>query len=67
MNRIVGIDLTPYFIDISGLWSTFTFPIAALPSYSVASSSTIGPMSLHGPHHSAQKSTTDTPPLSAVS
>src|SRR5438067_2272668 len=29
----------------------------SLPSYSVASSSRMGAISLHGPHHSAQKST----------
>src|SRR5690348_7263046 len=34
-----------------------TLPILILPSYSVASSSRIGDTILHGPHHSAQKST----------
>ncbi len=34
-----------------------TFPIFSLPSYSPAISSSIGAIILHGPHHSAQKST----------
>src|SRR5687767_10606083 len=35
----------------------FTFPIFTLSPYSVASSSSTGAIILHGPHHSAQKST----------
>ena len=35
----------------------FTLPIFTLPSYSSASSSRSGAIILHGPHHSAQKST----------
>src|ERR1039457_5465130 len=35
----------------------FTLPILTRPSYSAASSSSTGPIILHGPHHSAQKST----------
>ena len=38
-------------------WSMFTLPILTCPSYSSANSSRIGPIILHGPHHSAQKST----------
>src|SRR5690625_6278540 len=52
-----GILRIQYLTETSGLWSTFTFPIFAFPSYSPASSSTIGPIIRHGPHHSAQKST----------
>ena len=37
--------------------STLTLPIFTLPSYSSASSSRSGAIILHGPHHSAQKST----------
>jgi len=39
-------------------WSVLTFPIFTLPAYSPASSSSMGAIILHGPHHSAQKSTT---------
>src|SRR3954452_5716025 len=35
----------------------FSFATLALPAYSVASSSRTGASILHGPHHSAQKST----------
>src|SRR4051794_24564339 len=35
----------------------FTLPIFSLPLYSAANSSRIGVTILHGPHHSAQKST----------
>src|ERR1051325_2564844 len=56
MNRTVGIFRMPYFTVISGFSSTFTFPMIALPSYSFASSSTMGAIARHGPHHSAQKS-----------
>jgi hypothetical protein len=37
--------------------STFTFTTLALPSYSLATSSSTGPTIRHGPHHGAQKST----------
>src|SRR5436190_13617815 len=37
--------------------SVSILPILALPANSVASSSIVGPRALHGPHHSAQKST----------
>src|SRR6185312_16201342 len=37
-------------------WSMFTLTTRSLPSYCWASASSIGAMALHGPHHSAQKS-----------
>src|SRR3974390_697109 len=37
--------------------STSIFPTLTLPLYSVASSSTMGAIARHGPHHAAQKST----------
>ena len=43
--------------DTLGFSSTFSLPTVTLPAYSVASASTVGPSRLHGPHHSAQKST----------
>src|SRR5690606_22675559 len=55
-NNNAGIFRIPYFTEISGLLSTFTFPTTAFPSYSVAISSTTGPTMRQGPHHSAQKS-----------
>ena len=45
---------------LGGNWvfsSTLTFAIVIRPSYSSAISSRIGAKALHGPHHSAQKST----------
>src|ERR1035438_2649890 len=39
------------------LSSTFSLPILTLPAYSSARMSMVGPSILHGPHHSAQKST----------
>ena len=42
---------------ISLFESTSTFAIRSLPSYSLAISSSVGASALHGPHHSAQKST----------
>ena len=41
----------------SGLSSTFTFTTRSVSGCSLASSDRTGAMSLHGPHHSAQKST----------
>src|SRR5918995_3526178 len=49
------------FVGTLGFSSTFIFPIVARPSNCVASSSMIGAMRRHGPHHSAQKSTNTTP------
>ena len=56
-SSIVGIDLIPYFAATPSLSSTLTFVIFTLPSNSVASSSKIGAIALHGPHQGAQKST----------
>ena len=53
-----GIPLTPIDAAALGFVSTSTFAIFTLPSYSVDNSSKAGPICLHGPHHSAQKSTT---------
>src|SRR3954454_11399508 len=41
-----------------GLSSTLSFAICSLPACSLAMSSSTGAIILHGPHHSAQKSTT---------
>src|SRR5581483_12511745 len=43
--------------DTSRFSSTFSLAIRILPAYSVAISSRTGAIILHGPHHSAQKST----------
>ena len=51
------IDLGVEIAAMLGFSSTFTFPTNAFPSYSFDISSTKGPTILHGPHHSAQKST----------
>src|SRR5687768_18502451 len=48
---------TAYWRGVIGLWSIFSFTTLTRPAYVEASSSTIGPIILHGPHHSAQKST----------
>src|SRR5690606_31922818 len=55
-NNNAGMLRIPYFTEISAFKSTLTFPTIALPSYSLAISSTIGPIIRQGPHHSAQKS-----------
>src|SRR5262245_37109642 len=44
-----------------GFSSTFIFATVARPSYSDARASTAGARRRHGPHHSAQKSTSVTP------
>src|SRR5262245_28421194 len=44
-----------------GFSSTFIFATVARPLYSVAIASTAGARRRHGPHHSAQKSTSVTP------
>lgn len=56
-NFKVGILSIWYRLDKSLSSSTFTLPTFNLPSYCVASSSTIGERTLHGPHQDAQKST----------
>ena len=47
----------PYFAAISLLESTSILQTFICSEYSEATSSTVGPSCLHGPHHSAQKST----------
>src|SRR5215216_3980166 len=54
---IVGIARTPYSAAIESWSSMLTFAIFNLPSSSLASSSRVGAIALHGPHHGAQKST----------
>src|SRR5699024_3668512 len=46
---------------VCGFSSTFIFANVNLPAYSPASSSSTGATILHGPHHSAQKSTNTGP------
>src|SRR5210317_846515 len=53
-----GIPRTPRAAAAEGLLSTSTLTTLILPSISTESSSSDGPICLHGPHHSAQKSTT---------
>src|SRR5262245_31353739 len=50
-----------------GFSSTFIFATVARPSYSAAIASTAGARRRHGPHHSAQKSTSVTPLLISLS
>src|ERR1043165_265375 len=47
----------PYFVARPWKSSMLSLAILTLPSYSAASSSRMGATILHGPHHSAQKST----------
>src|SRR5882672_3194487 len=54
----VGIERTPNFAASSGFSSMFNFATLTLPAISTAISSRLGAIILHGPHHSAQKSTT---------
>src|ERR1700677_3963877 len=54
----VGIDRMPYLLATPGFSSTLSLAIFTLPFISVAISSSAGPIMRHGPHHSAQKSTT---------
>src|ERR1039457_7103612 len=44
-------------MGVAPLRSTSILPTLTLPSYSPASSSTIGAIARHGPHQAAQKST----------
>src|ERR1039457_6492739 len=48
---------TPYWAARLCWWSMSTLAILILSEYSSASSSSTGAIILHGPHHSAQKST----------
>src|SRR5437762_65854 len=50
-----------------GFSSTFIFATETRPSYSAAMASTVGARRRHGPHHSAQKSTSVTPLLISLS
>src|SRR5208337_3193266 len=53
----VGTDWMPYRAARAGLVSTLTLATFTWPACSVAISSSKGAIILHGPHHSAQKST----------
>src|SRR4051812_16827602 len=55
--RMVGMPRIWNLKEILGFSSTLSLPTVTLPAYSVARASTVGPSRLHGPHHSAQKST----------
>src|SRR5690606_26494087 len=50
----VGMPRMPYFDGVDWFSSTFIFATRSLPSYSRDTSSRIGAIILHGPHHSAQ-------------
>ncbi len=54
----VGIERTPNWAASSGFSSMLSLATFTLPSNCTASSSRAGAIILHGPHHSAQKSTT---------
>src|SRR5690606_27808550 len=54
----VGIDRIPKRAAISGFSSILSLAIVTLPDNSAEISSSAGAIILHGPHHSAQKSTT---------
>src|SRR5262245_52528434 len=59
LNSIrVGIDWIPYFAATDGFSSTLSLTILTLPPSEPAISSSAGAIMRHGPHHSAQKSTT---------
>src|SRR5207253_3465981 len=57
----VGIDITPYFAAVFGLSSTLSLTILTLSPIAPEISSSAGAIMRHGPHHSAQKSTTTGP------
>src|SRR4051812_14774579 len=54
---MVGIDMMPYSRAVSGFSSMFSLTMRSLSPCSLAISSSTGATILHGPHHSAQKST----------
>src|SRR5713226_4245229 len=54
----VGIDMMPYLVAVAGFSSTLSFTTLILPAIVPAISSSAGAIIRHGPHHSAQKSTT---------
>src|SRR6185312_15783004 len=59
LNSIrVGIDMMPYFDAVPGFSSTLSLTIFTLPLSDFEISSSAGAIIRHGPHHSAQKSTT---------
>src|ERR1700758_1770603 len=58
--RSVGMLSTWNSLEVRGFSSTFSFPNATRPEYSLASCSMMGATALQGPHHTAQKSTTIT-------
>src|SRR5262244_1052092 len=57
----VGIDWMPYLAAVCGFSSTLSLTIFTLPLSVPAISSSAGAIIRHGPHHSAQKSTTTGP------
>src|SRR4051812_10464616 len=57
----VGIDMMPYFCATPGFSSTLSLTILTLSPIWPAISSSAGAIMRHGPHHSAQKSTTTGP------
>src|SRR5713101_2796558 len=57
----VGIDWMPYFAAVFGFSSTLSLTIFTLSPREPAISSSAGAIIRHGPHHSAQKSTTTGP------
>src|SRR5690606_28831491 len=58
LNTIsVGMPRTPYLPGVIGLSSMLSFTTCTRSPISLAISSSAGPICLHGPHHSAQKST----------
>src|SRR3954467_2122818 len=54
----VGIDMIPYFCATFGFSSTLSLTILTFSPIEPAISSRAGAIMRHGPHHSAQKSTT---------
>src|SRR5258707_5024838 len=54
----VGIDMIPYLVAVAGFSSTLSLTILTLSPIDPAISSSAGAIIRHGPHHSAQKSTT---------
>src|SRR5262249_41943502 len=54
----VGIDMMPYLAAVCGFSSTLSLRILTLSPREPAISSSAGAIIRHGPHHSAQKSTT---------
>src|SRR5262249_14841088 len=62
LNSIkVGMPRTPYFDGTIGFSSILILATVSLPCISPDICSRIGPIALHGPHHSAQKSSSTGP------